>query len=75
MKQGRILILFFKLLFPSLYFEFILFFFFIYLNIFWLHWVFIAACKHSLVAASRGCSLVMVPGLPIAVTSLVEHEL
>ena len=30
---------------------------------FWLHWVFIAACRLSLVVASRGCSLAAVHGL------------
>ena len=41
-----------------------------------LQWVFIAACRLSLIAASRGYSLVALCGLLIAMTSLVaEHEL
>ena len=41
-----------------------------------LQWVFIAACGLSLIAASRGYSLVALCGLLIAMTSLVaEHEL
>ena len=39
---------------------------------FWLCWVFIAACGLSLVAASRGYSLVAVWGLLIAMASFVE---
>ena len=41
---------------------------------FWLHWIFIAKHRLSLVAASRGYSVV-VRGLLIAVASLVEHWL
>ena len=41
---------------------------------FWLHWVFIASCRLSLVTASRGYPLV-VRGLIIAMASLVvEHR-
>ena len=41
-----------------------------------LPWVFVAWCQLSLVGASRGYSLVVVHGLPIAVASLVaEHRL
>ena len=49
----------------------------IILFIFWLHWVFVALgfCGASLVAASRGYSLVAVRGLLIVVASLVEHRL
>ena len=50
----------------------------IILFIFWLHWVFVALgfCGASLVAASRGYSLVAVRGLLIVVASLVvEHGL
>ena len=39
------------------------------------HWVFIAVHRLSLVAASRGYSLVAVCGLLTAVASLVEHGL
>ena len=39
------------------------------------HWVFIAVHRLSLVAASRGYSLVAVRGLLTAVASLVEHGL
>ena len=47
---------------------------FIYSVNFWLHWAFMAARGLSLVAASGGCPLVVVPGLLTAVTSLVaEH--
>ena len=43
---------------------------------FWLPWVFMAAHRLSLVAASRDCSLVAVCGLLKAVASLVtEHKL
>ena len=46
---------------------------FIYL---WLHWVFLAAHRLSLVAENRGYSIVVVCGLLIAMTSLVvEHRL
>ena len=41
---------------------------------FWLHWVFIAACRLSLVVESRVSSLVM-HWLLIAVASLVDHRL
>ena len=49
---------------------------FIYLFIlFWLYWIFVAVHMLSLVAASRGCSLIAMCGL-IAVGSLVaEHRL
>ena len=43
------------------------------LNYFWLCWVFVAARGLSLVAASRGYSLVSVPGLLIAMASLVAE--
>ena len=44
--------------------------------IFWLCWVFIAVQGLSLVAESKGYSLVGVPGLRIVVVSLVaEHRL
>ena len=50
--------------------------FLMYLFIFWLHWVFVAACGLSLVVASGGYSLVAVHGLIMAVASLVaEHRL
>ena len=44
---------------------------------FWLHWVFVAACMgFSLVAVSRCLLFVVVYGLLVAVTSLVaEHRL
>ena len=42
----------------------------------WLHWVFIAVCRLSLIAARGGYSLVAVHGLLITVASLVaEHGL
>ena len=49
----------------------------IYLAIyFWLLWVFTAEAGLSLVAASRGCSLVPVHGLLVVVTSRVsEHKI
>ena len=51
-------------------------FFFFYLFIFWLHWVFAGVHRLSLVAASRGYSLVVVHRLLTAVASPVsEHEL
>ena len=47
---------------------------FIYL--YWLCWVFVAACKLFLVSESRGYSLVVVHRLLIVVSSLVvEHGL
>ena len=43
---------------------------------FWLRWVFIAACRLSLVAASRGYSSLRLRGLLTVVASLVsEHGL
>ena len=43
---------------------------------FWLHWVFFMTCRLSLVAASKGSSLVAVCGLLIAAASLVaDHRL
>ena len=54
----------------------VLFFFFLNFIYFWLRWVFIAACRLSLVAASGGLLFVAVHGLLTAVASLVvEHEL
>ena len=48
----------------------------IYLFIYWLCWVFVAACGLSLVAVSEGYSFVTVRGLLIAVAPLVaEHWL
>ena len=50
--------------------------YFLSIHCFWLHWVFVAARGLSLVAESRGYSLVAVCGLLIAVASLVtEHVL
>ena len=44
--------------------------------LFWLPWVFIAACRLSLAAMGRAYSLVAMHGLLIAVASLVvEHGL
>ena len=41
-----------------------------------MHWVFVAVCRLSLVAASEGYSFIAVCSLLIAVASLiVEHEL
>ena len=43
---------------------------------FWLHWVFSAACRLSLVVVSRGYSLVAVCMFLIMAASLVvQHEL
>ena len=43
---------------------------------FWLHWVFSAACRLSLVVVSRGYSLVAVYMFLIMAASLVvQHEL
>ena len=48
---------------------------FIYLSThFWLCWVFVATHGLSLVAASRGCSLVAVHGLLIAVASFIAER-
>ena len=42
---------------------------------FWLHWVFIAVRRLSLVVASRGYPLVVACGLFVVVASFVEHKL
>ena len=42
---------------------------------FWLHWVFVAACALSLVAASRGYSLVMHRLLTVVASLVAEHGL
>ena len=48
---------------------------FFYLFYFWLYWVFTCCVGFSLVAASRGHSLAVVPRLLAAVASLVvEHR-
>ena len=63
-------------LFYRLSFHFPFFPPFLFTDYFWLWWVFIATCKLSLVAVSRGYTLVAVHGLPIAVAFLVaEHGL
>ena len=46
---------------------------FVYL-ILWLWWVFVAACRLSLVVGSEGYSLVTVRGVLIAVASLVAKH-
>ena len=46
-----------------------------YTYLVWLHWVFVALLRLSLVAVSRVYSLIVLLGLVIAVTSLVEHRL
>ena len=48
-----------------------LFFGFVLFISLWLHWVFVAMCGLSLVAVSRGYSLVAVPGLFFVVVSLI----
>ena len=48
---------------------------FIIYFIFWLCWVFSAACRLSLAAESRGYSLVVMPRLLIVVVSVMEHRL
>ena len=45
-----------------------------YLIYFWQYWVFVAACRLSLVAASRGCSLTVVRRLLTVVVSLVGEQ-
>ena len=46
------------------------------LSYLWLRWVFLMTCRLSLVAASRGSSLVAVCGLLITAASLVaDHRL
>ena len=51
-------------------------FYFILFIYFWLCWVFVAARKLSLAAASEGLLFIVVRGLLIAVASLVvEHGL
>ena len=52
-----------------------LLFIYLFIYLFWLHWVFVAAHGLSLVAASGGLLFVAVRRLLIAVASLVaEHE-
>ena len=48
---------------------------YLYLYLVWLHRVFVALLRLSLVAVSRVYSLVVLFGLVTAVTSLVEHRL
>ena len=48
---------------------------YLYIYLVWLHWVFLALFRLSLVAVSRAYSLIVLFGLLIAVTSLVEHRL
>ena len=43
----------------------LLFFFFVTFFFFWLHWVFVAVCRLSLVAASRGYSLLRCTGFSL----------
>ena len=53
-----------------------LFIFLNYLFYFWLHWVLIAACRLSLVVASRSYSLVVVHKFLLAVAPLIaDYEL
>ena len=42
---------------------------------FWLHWVFVAACRLSPAAASGGSSLAAVRGLLMLVACVAEHRL
>ena len=46
-----------------------------FLVYFWRHWVLVAAHERSLVATSRGCSLVAVRGLTAAASLAAEHRL
>ena len=49
---------------------------YLFIFIFWLCWILVAVCGLSLVAQSKGCSLVVVHGHLIAVASLVaQHRL
>ena len=48
-----------------------LYFFFLILFIYWLHWVFIAAHRLSLVAVGRGSSLVVAGELLTVVACLI----
>ena len=41
---------------------------------FWLRWVFVAACRLSVTGSRRGCSLVVVCRLLIAVASPVQSS-
>ena len=51
-------------------------YYFFFFNLFWLCWVFVAARRLSLVAASGGYCLVLLPGLLVAMASFVaEHRL
>ena len=50
--------------------------FFLFVSLFWLHWVFIAACRLSLVVVSGGLLFIAVYRLLIVEASLVaEHGL
>ena len=42
---------------------------------FWLHWVFVAVCGLSLVAASRGYSLVVLRLLTVVASLVLEQRL
>ena len=46
-----------------------------YLFIFWLHWVFVAVLGLSLIAASRGYSLLRCAGCRRAGSAVVAHRL
>ena len=49
---------------------------FLFIYYFWLHWVFIAVCRLSLVGARElGLLFIAVHGLLVATASLVEHRL
>ena len=45
------------------------------IDLFWLHWVFVAACGLSVVEESGDCSPVEVCGLSIAVSLIAERGL
>ena len=51
-------------------------FFNLFFYLFGLHWVFVAACRLSLIVVNRGCSLVVARRLLIVMATLVsEHRL
>ena len=52
-----------------------MFFFVILCLYFWLHWVFVAVCGLSLVAASRGYSLVVLRLLTVVASLVLEQRL
>ena len=47
----------------------------IFISLFWLCWIFVAARGPSLAAGSGGCSLVVVQALTVVASLVAEHRL